>query len=47
MEPSVPKEDSPIWEGSCEKARKELGWQPTVGYDEGIRRSVEWCLAHG
>jgi len=30
----------------CEKARQELGWQPTVGYDEGIRRSVAWCLAH-
>lgn len=29
---------------SCEKARRELGWQPTVGYDEGIRRSVQWCL---
>ncbi len=29
---------------SCEKARKELGWQPTVSYDEGIRRSVRWCL---
>lgn len=29
---------------SCEKARQELGWQPTVGYDEGIERSVKWCL---
>ena len=29
---------------SSEKARKELGWQPTVGYEEGIQRSVEWCL---
>ncbi len=26
------------------KARRELGWQPTVGYDEGIQRSVKWCL---
>ena len=31
---------------SSEKARKELGWQPTVGYDEGIRRAVEWSLAN-
>jgi len=31
---------------SPEKARKQLGWQPTVGYDEGIRRAVEWCLAN-
>ena len=29
---------------SPEKARKELGWQPTVGYEEGIRRSVQWSL---
>ncbi|HUS92922.1 MAG TPA: NAD-dependent epimerase/dehydratase family protein [Phycisphaerae bacterium] len=32
---------------SCEKARRELGWQPTVGYDEGIRSSVQWCLENG
>jgi nucleoside-diphosphate-sugar epimerase len=31
---------------SAEKARKELNWQPTVGYDEGIRLSVQWCLDH-
>jgi len=29
---------------SSEKARKELGWKATVGYDEGIRLSVQWCL---
>jgi nucleoside-diphosphate-sugar epimerase len=29
---------------SEQKARHELGWQPTVGYDEGIQRSVRWCL---
>jgi len=27
-----------------EKARRELGWQPTVGYDEGIRIAVASCL---
>jgi 2-alkyl-3-oxoalkanoate reductase len=32
---------------SCEKARRELGWKPTVGYDEGIRLSVEWCIRNG
>ncbi len=31
---------------SAEKARKELDWQPTVSYDEGIERSVKWCLEH-
>lgn len=29
---------------SCEKARRELNWQPTVGYEQGIERSVKWCL---
>jgi nucleoside-diphosphate-sugar epimerase len=29
---------------SSEKAREQLGWKPTVGYDEGIRMSVKWCL---
>jgi nucleoside-diphosphate-sugar epimerase len=28
------------------KAREQLGWQPTVSYDEGIQRSVRWCLEH-
>jgi len=31
---------------SCEKARRQLGWQPTVGYDEGIERAVRWCRDH-
>ncbi|MCJ7544245.1 MAG: epimerase, partial [Phycisphaerae bacterium] len=31
---------------SCEKARRELGWQPTVRYDEGIEQTVRWCLAN-
>jgi nucleoside-diphosphate-sugar epimerase len=29
---------------SSDKARGELGWKATVGYDEGIQRSVKWCL---
>jgi nucleoside-diphosphate-sugar epimerase len=32
---------------SAEKARRQLGWQPIVGYDEGIPRAVAWCLEHG
>jgi len=31
---------------SSEKARTQLGWQPRVGYEEGIERSVKWCLYH-
>jgi len=29
---------------SAEKARRELGWRPTVGYEEGIERAVRWSL---
>jgi nucleoside-diphosphate-sugar epimerase len=29
---------------SSDKARGELSWKPTVGYAEGIERSVKWCL---
>jgi nucleoside-diphosphate-sugar epimerase len=28
-------------------ARHELGYEPSVGLAEGMRRSVEWCLANG
>jgi nucleoside-diphosphate-sugar epimerase len=29
---------------SSERARGELGWEPTIKYDEGIERAVNWCL---
>ena len=29
---------------SCEKARRELGWTPTVSYNEGIERAVRWAI---
>jgi len=29
---------------SARKAREQLGWQPTVSYEEGIRQSVQSCL---
>ncbi|MCD4687921.1 MAG: dTDP-glucose 4,6-dehydratase [Desulfuromonadaceae bacterium] len=28
------------------KIKDELGWQPTVGFEEGIRRTIEWYLEH-
>jgi nucleoside-diphosphate-sugar epimerase len=28
-------------------ARRELGYRPSVGIAEGMRRSVRWCLAQG
>jgi 2-alkyl-3-oxoalkanoate reductase len=31
---------------SADKARRELGWKATVGYDQGIEMSVKWALEH-
>ena len=28
-------------------AQRELGYEPSVGLAEGMRRSVDWCLAQG
>src|SRR4051794_23118580 len=32
---------------SVERATAELGWRPGPGLREGMRRSVDWCLANG
>jgi nucleoside-diphosphate-sugar epimerase len=32
---------------SIEAARSELGWEPRVGLDEGLRRCAEWVRAPG
>ncbi len=33
-------------EVSAAKAEAELGWKPTVGFEEGLRRTVEWFRKH-
>ena len=30
----------------CSKAEKELGWTPTVIFEEGLKHTVEWYLAN-
>jgi nucleoside-diphosphate-sugar epimerase len=32
---------------SCEKAKQELGYRPTVGLEEGMQSAVAWCRAQG
>ncbi len=32
---------------SVGKAEKELGYRPTVALEEGMRRSLAWCVANG
>ena len=29
------------------RARAGLGWEPQVGFDEGLRRAVEWFELRG
>lgn len=29
------------------RARHELGYEPTVGLEEGMRASIRWCIEHG
>jgi nucleoside-diphosphate-sugar epimerase len=32
---------------SVAKAEKELGYRPSVDLEEGMRRSLKWCVAQG
>ena len=32
---------------SVQKAERELGYRPQVGLEEGMRRSIRWCLDQG
>jgi nucleoside-diphosphate-sugar epimerase len=32
---------------SITKAERELGYEPTVELEEGMRRSLAWCLSQG
>ena len=32
---------------SIEKAESELGYNPKISLEEGMRRSITWCLEQG
>lgn len=32
---------------NAEKIRRELGWEPQEHFEKGLRKTVEWYLAHG
>ena len=38
--------DQRIYISDIRKARRELGWQPRVGVEEGVRRLYEWVVAN-
>jgi dTDP-glucose 4,6-dehydratase len=31
----------------CGKIQKELGWQPAISFDEGLRATIRWYQEHG
>jgi len=33
--------------GNISLARQELGYEPLVGFEEGLRRTVDWFRAEG
>lgn len=38
--------DTSVWVADCQKARRELGWQPRCAFEEGFRRTAEWLRAN-
>jgi CDP-paratose 2-epimerase len=34
--------DQPVFVSSIERAKREFGWEPAVGVEEGLRRLVRW-----
>jgi dTDP-glucose 4,6-dehydratase len=31
----------------CAKIERELGWRPTISFEEGLRQAVDWYRGHG
>jgi UDP-glucose 4-epimerase len=34
--------DTETWVANAERIRRELGWEPRIGLEEGLRRTLEW-----
>jgi len=31
---------------NCDKIKKELGWEPSVSFEDGLKRTIQWYLDH-
>jgi nucleoside-diphosphate-sugar epimerase len=38
--------DTDIWLADSRRIRAELGWQPRVQFEAGLRSTIEWFRAH-
>jgi CDP-paratose 2-epimerase len=38
--------DQRVFYADVRKAKRELGWEPRIGLEDGIRRLVEWVTAN-
>ncbi len=41
-----PVDDPCVRQPDITVARRELGWEPRIGFDEGLGRTVEWFRSH-
>lgn len=39
---NLPEDDPKIRQPDITKAKKELGWEPAISLEEGMRRTIEW-----
>lgn len=42
----LPQDDPRVRRPDLARARERLGWAPRIGFDEGMRRTIEWFRAH-
>jgi nucleoside-diphosphate-sugar epimerase len=36
-----------VFYADVRKAKRDLGWEPRIGLEDGVRRLVEWVTANG
>ncbi|TAL26602.1 MAG: SDR family NAD-dependent epimerase/dehydratase, partial [Frankiales bacterium] len=41
-----PTDDPTVRQPDITLARTELGWEPTVGFEAGLERTIEWFRSH-
>jgi dTDP-glucose 4,6-dehydratase len=41
-----PVDDPTVRQPDISLARAELGWKPEVGFEDGLRRTLDWFSAH-